>query len=193
MRAQTRDVINTLHIISQAYTPSYYVLMEDDFEICAHGLRALEYIIDRNNRVNPDWLGARTSFGLNGVILQGKDMLPFANYLEKHSSLRPPDHLLVEWIAGEKPESKEYKQSRKHTAFKFNLFDHLGKVSTLRPAQAMAFPRCWDRLGEPILFEVEAFKEKECPFDNVWPCEVEEGGILEPPIVWKVDKAKEKV
>ena len=45
---------------------------------------------------------------------------------------RPPDHLVVEWFAGETPEAAGHKKGRANIGFKFNLFDHIGVVSTLR-------------------------------------------------------------
>lgn len=32
---------------------------------------------------------------MNGIIVQAKDVLPFASYLEAHQDRRPPDHLVV--------------------------------------------------------------------------------------------------
>ena len=71
---------------------------------------------------------------MNGIIMRNSngDLQAFANYLEQHQRRRPPDHLVVEWFAGEKPQSKRYRNDRQHMAFRYNLFDHLGKTSSLR-------------------------------------------------------------
>lgn len=43
----------------------------------------------------PDWIAVRASFGMNGIFLQARDLLPFATYLEENQNRRPPDHLVV--------------------------------------------------------------------------------------------------
>lgn len=45
---------------------------------------------------------------------------------------RPPDHIMTEWSAGEAAESRAYKGNRPHMCFRYNLFAHQGKVSSLR-------------------------------------------------------------
>ncbi len=54
-------------------------------------------------------------------------------YTHSHAQVRrPPDHLVVEWFAGETEEAARHKNGRANIGFKFNLFDHIGLVSTLR-------------------------------------------------------------
>tara|TARA_B100001758_G_C17876893_1_gene336810 strand:- start:31 stop:462 length:432 start_codon:yes stop_codon:yes gene_type:complete len=125
------------------------------------------------------------SFGLNGALLHSNDALAYAAYLEKHITRRPPDHMLVEWFAGEKPErcgtivalaagvaarptlrvcmcvcvccgvrSKAYKGDRPHIAFRHNLLEHLGDISSLRSDKTPVYAACYEQLLDPVLFEV---------------------------------------
>jgi len=68
-------------------------------------------------------------------------------------------------------QSAALKRGRKHMAFRYNILHHLGVKSTLRAAKSKAFPMCYEELGEPTLFQVEAFNFKQCLNDDVWPCE----------------------
>lgn len=91
-----------------------------------------------------------------GALLHMADVPAFAQYLETHAARRPPDHLLVEWFAGETPESAAYIGTRVHYTSKYNLFEHAGTVSTLRGGKMPKFAVCYDYLEEPVLFEVRA-------------------------------------
>lgn len=148
-----------------------FLFSEDDMHLCPHGLDALKYMTDKAAAYMPDWFSIRCSFGLNGALFPGPDVSAFADYLIKHQARRPPDHLLVEWFAGETAESSSYRGSRRHMAFKYNVLDHYGAHSTLRSSLSPTYPRCFEPLVVPVVFEVEVFKPKECPGnEDVWPC-----------------------
>jgi len=145
--------------------------MEDDVSLCTNGLEAIRYLIQRATIFHGFWMSVRASWGLNGIITQGgSDVLNIASYFDKHQARRPPDHLIVEWLAGETVETLEYKGDRPHFVFKYNIFEHHGKVSSLRakPKQ-WNWPVCWTSLSS-ALFDVESFKIEDCPEDNIWPC-----------------------
>ena len=129
----------------------------------------------------------RLSFGLNGILMQTHDVSTFAAYMLAHQKRRPPDHLVVEWFAGETAESAAYKKQRHHFGFAHNLLEHLGTKSSLRASKQGLFPVCYEPLREPVVFKVEAYSEADCPKDDVWPCP----GMLgmperatDPPIGW---------
>ena len=176
VRAQTRDLVNTLTLVHNQFNPKYMMFMEDDFLLCKEGLSAFVYIIRRmNEQWNSlqGWNLVRFSFGFNGFILQRDDIQTLADYLLKHQLRRPPDHLLVEWFAGETDESAADKRGRVHAAYRYNLLDHMGQHSTLRDGIQPNYMRCWQPLTFPTIFEVEVFKN-ECAMQNsledLWPC-----------------------
>ena len=120
----------------------YYLFSEDDMRLCDHGLSALRYLINKATYYRKEWFAIRVSYGMNGIIMRNSngDLQAFANYLEQHQRRRPPDHLVVEWFAGEKPQSKKYRNNRQHMAFRYNLFDPLGKTSSLRTTLSPKYP-----------------------------------------------------
>ena len=77
---------------------------------------------------------------------------------------------MVEWMARETEASKRYLGARRNLAFRYNLLDHIGAVSSLRETASPTYPRCLDELKEPVLFRVEVFNALECPKDDLWPC-----------------------
>ncbi|CAM9281810.1 unnamed protein product, partial [Phaeothamnion confervicola] len=171
VRNQTRNLVGLLR--AAFGRASYYLFAEDDMALCAHGFAALEYAIDKSTRYHGDWLALRVSYGMNGIVIPDAELPFFADYLLKHQARRPPDHLVVEWFAGETPESREHKAGRQHTAFRFNLYDHRGAVSTLRAQERPAkYRKCFELLTEPAVFRVESFKINSCPRDDIWPCDV---------------------
>lgn len=171
VQQQTRDVAQLLRYVAEVHRPEFYLFMEDDFLLCPQGLEATRYLLNRATLSHGDWLAIRASFGLNGILLHGKDLVPLATYLDKHQARRPPDHLTSEWLLGETAEAAAHKRERAHLAFRYNLLEHVGAVSTLRKAPPRTkFPMCWRPLVAPVLFMAEAFKASACPADDVWPC-----------------------
>lgn len=172
VRQQTLDVIALLDALIEGLNPlpAHYMFMEDDFRLCPHALRTLEYLLDRAYRQDPDWIMVRVCFGLNGGVIQGRDLPVLADYLRDSVARRPPDHLLVEWFAGETPRSAAHKGTRTHFASRYNLLEHFGTVSSLRKQRQSQYAACYEELGDGVLFEVEAFKARECGHDDLWPC-----------------------
>jgi N-Acetylglucosaminyltransferase-IV (GnT-IV) conserved region len=172
VRKQTRNIVSIIR--KSEGKGKYYLFLEDDMRFCPSGLLAVQYLLDKSSRYHPNWLAIRASYGMNGIFIHSKDMHTFGNYLLKNQIRRPPDHLVVEWYAGESEESKEYKGKRANIGFRYNLFDHIGAVSTLRKEKSAIYPACYDELLEPTVFEVEAFSPHDCPHDDIWPCSVDQ-------------------
>lgn len=173
VRKQTR---NLAAVMQRAYSlfpegvGGYYMFLEDDMQLCRYGLVAAQYLLAKASRYHPNWLAIRASYGMNGIFLHMKDVHTFGAYLLKHQMRRPPDHLVVEWFAGETPEAKAYRGNRANVGFRHNLFDHIGVYSSLRSEIQTSFPRCYELLAEPTVFKVEAFDPLQCPRDDIWPC-----------------------
>lgn len=172
VRQQTRDIASVIGLAKNR--SDYYLFLEDDMRFCKNMVAVFRYILQKANDYHPNWLAIRASYGMNGLFMRNDngDLEVFGKYLLKHQVRRPPDHLVVEWFAGETPESKIYKGNRVNIGFRYNLFDHIGVSSTLRTAKQTSFPRCYDQLLEPTVFAVEAFSVRACPRDNMWPCKV---------------------
>jgi hypothetical protein len=189
VRKQTRDIASMLRITQGR--SQYFMFTEDDMKLCPQGLSAIRYALQRVSISYPDWLAIRMSFGMNGILMKGgNDIETFTNYLIKHQARRPPDHLVVEWFAGETAEAKEYKRGRAHVGFKYNIMNHLGAVSTLRSALSPAYPTCYDLLVPTTVFEVESYDMEKCPLDCITPCDPPidgrnfyqfDWGLLKPP------------
>mmetsp|Transcript_10072 Transcript_10072/g.20578 ORF Transcript_10072/g.20578 Transcript_10072/m.20578 type:complete len:462 (+) Transcript_10072:74-1459(+) len=171
VRKQTRNIASLMK--ESEGLGDFYLFTEDDMQLCDHGLVAIQYMLNKAELYAPDFMTIRASYGMNGIIMRDEDISSFSDYLLEHQARRPPDHLVVEWFAGEKPQSAALKRGRKHMAFRYNILHHLGVVSTLRSAKSKTFPMCFEELGEPTLFEVEAFNFRQCTNDDVWPCNVE--------------------
>ena len=142
-------------------------------ELCPHALFSIQYMLTKAERYFSNFMMIRCSYGMNGIIIRDEDMRSFGDYLVEHQVRRPPDHLVVEWFAGETEQSNKLKAGRAHLSFRYNILNHLGKISTLRDAHSKAFPICYEDLGEPTLFEVEAFDFLKCEDDDISPCNVD--------------------
>lgn len=178
VRKQTRSIAQVLK--RSKGLGKFYMFLEDDMLLCPNGFHSIQYMLSKASRYSPDWLALRASYGMNGIFIHDKDIAHFYHYLLDNQKRRPPDHLAVEWFAGETKVSRRYKNGRMNMAYRFNIFDHIGVSSTLRSVKQTSFPGCYDSLGEPTLFEVEAFDPRKCPRDDIWPCEYDKSAPTVP-------------
>lgn len=73
-------------------------------------------------------------------------------------------------MAKETQEARDYLGLRRNMAYRHVIFNHLGKVSSIRDGPTGDFPGCWTPLVYPVVFQAEAFDPKQCPEDDMWPC-----------------------
>jgi len=178
VRKQTRDIAALLQYVATSQSamaeeeeevtaPKLFLLVEDDFPMCPRALLDLEHAVATANQQYPGWFAMRVSHGLNGILLHTSDLQKFQRYLLKHQIRRPPDHLAVEWFTGETDESATDKQQRPHLTYRFDLFRHIGKVSSLQhggSSDVHAKPdSCHQQLVYSRLFKIEAFDLVRCP------------------------------
>jgi hypothetical protein len=177
---------------------AYYMFQEDDFRMCPRGIDSLAYGIaaashffgspppwpvsgggagaartGASSQPPPPTLGwnaLRVSFGLNGLLLPLADLPLLAAYYSQHVARRPPDHLSVEWFAGETAQSATDKAARPHVAFRYNLLEHFGRSSSLRDEGAPVYAFCYDELDGGVVFDVEAYRRDICGSEDVHPC-----------------------
>ena len=191
VRKQTRDIVTVMK--KSINLGKYYLFLEDDMRFCPSGLLAIQYLLSKASLYHPNWFAIRASYGMNGIFIHNSEIETFSGYLLKHQKRRPPDHLVVEWYAGETSESAVMKAKRANIGFRYNLFDHIGAVSTLRPELSGSFPHCYDELLVPTVFEVEAFNPVSCPQDDVWPCHTVPAHSRPPPLDWSSLKRRAHV
>ena len=180
--------------------------------LCPNALPSIQYMLGKAEKYKPNFMSIRASYGMNGIIIRDEDVKGFSEYLIQHQGemipkitlhvcrrpcfslhcflllllkkeRRPPDHLVVEWFAGETLQSISVKNSRSHFSFRYNILHHLGIVSTLRSEKSKSFPKCFEELGEPTLFKVEAFDYIKCRNDDISPCDVDEN-VKTPNVGW---------
>ena len=151
-RQQTCDVVSMMRrAVKEFPTCRWYMFMEDDFVMCDSALKALRHAAAKADAYNPGWSGLRISFGLNGVVVPCKDVPKMADFMLSKSSWRPADLLSVYWLASIANEGRLYMQGRKMSVYRYNMMNHIGRVSTYpgrtTGQQVNMFLKCYDMLN----------------------------------------------
>jgi len=177
VRQQTIDVVQMIRLV--APRSKYFMFMEDDFETCHNAIPAIQYVIDKANGYEPNWLALRVSYGMNGIIIKSTDALDFANYLWQHLARVPPDLLYREY--------RESHPGRPLMAYRFNLFNHIGTHSSLPRPDRPPFPQCHEGLDQVwSLSHDESFDIGMCPADDISPCARSSGNRgMVAPVDWR--------
>ena len=79
----------------------------------------------------------------------------------------------MEWFASETTKAKQHFNGRKNAAYRYQLWEHLGSVSSVGNA-ARHTPQCYETLGD-LMVPVETFQIAQCPKDDLSPCNKEHG------------------
>ena len=116
VQKQSCDLVGAFKALLDVQPPaSHLVLLEDDWLLCPHGLRAIHHAVDKSYLYDPKWLALRVSYGFNGIVVRQPDLPSLTAHLQLHFARRPPDHLLFEWFSGERQDTK-CANRRRHTA-----------------------------------------------------------------------------
>ena len=179
VRKQTVDVMGLLDVVIDDIPSEHMMFMEDDVALCDGGLEAIFYMIEKANRYNlpPDheeWTVLRASYGLNGIALHGKDVAAFRDFCIDNLFLVPIDLLVIEWFAG-KHGAEPYVGKRPWTRYRYNIFDHLGQVSTFEGRRERKTPACFAEYTQ-TLWPLEAWKP-DCAKDDISPCNKRPKGL----------------
>lgn len=146
-------------------------------ELCSGGLQALRYAANKA-RERDNFSVMRFSYGMNGLLFQARDLKVFGPYLLSRLATRPPDHIVVEWFASETAAARKYLKGRKNAAYRYQLWEHLGSVSSIGANHnAQVTPKCYELLAD-LMVPVEMYQVQQCPNDDVCPCQGHEAGRL---------------
>jgi hypothetical protein len=168
VRHQTYDLISLMKLAKNK--SRYFMFMEDDFPVCPKALDTFYYVLRKAKLYQPNWKAIRTSYGMNGIFVDGNELQSLAAFFDENVAHRPPDGLVVEWMCGKlSPTQETCEKPQRHFTFRWNLFRHIGAVSSLRQTGLQKFPGCWEEYSD-LLWEVDSFNVDDCNEDDLWPC-----------------------
>jgi len=170
VRYQTYDLISLMKLANNK--SKYFMFLEDDFPVCPKAFDTFYYIIRKATIYQPNWKAIRTSYGMNGIFIAGKELQSLATFFDTFVAHRPPDGLVVEWMCGgATPSTENCERPQRHLTFRWNIFKHIGAVSSLRQTGLQKFPGCWEFYSQ-LLWEVDGFNLRDCEEDDLWPCTI---------------------
>jgi len=106
---------------------SLFVVVEDDFEWCPDAIVHLQRILLKNSRdIKNNFSAIRFSYGLNGVLLQCRDVRPLFQYLLSKHHDYPIDWMLAMFWTKTESAGKKYYHDRKFYTYRYNLLRHIG-------------------------------------------------------------------
>eukprot|EP00656_Telonema_subtile_P004026 TRINITY_DN11831_c0_g1_i1.p1 TRINITY_DN11831_c0_g1~~TRINITY_DN11831_c0_g1_i1.p1 ORF type:complete len:451 (+),score=65.89 TRINITY_DN11831_c0_g1_i1:252-1604(+) len=169
-RQQTRDVAKLLQELSPRCGKAV-MLLEDDFEPCTRFVELSSHAIEQASKVDSDWSGIRVSFGMNGILLQCRDLLPLARYLVEEQLNMPVDLLTDEWHMKATKKTQLALGKRRCFFYKHNLLFHIGFVSTFKDRKERSGLLCGAKLALVNSFVAgTSFQQSVCPRADISPC-----------------------
>ena len=125
------------------------VFMEDDFVMCEDVSSHFIHVL--NKASDPElFSGVRFSFGLNGVLVQRRD-LPQMIYMCEEYAFKdfPIDNLLEEFLNKKTKMGKDYFKNREFFTYRYQLMEHIGKISSVgndrdQEMMDLTFPHCYE-------------------------------------------------
>ncbi len=151
----------------------FVLLMEDDFTWCTSVATHIVHILSGlRTYQNVPFSAVRISFGLNGLILWCSDLPAIYRMIDNEKTDGPPDTLLAEFLTGQTAAGKKYFASRTFMAYRYNLMEHIGMVSTVGNfgQDGRAIPQCFDILTSTGILQSERFDMVNCEEYKISPC-----------------------
>lgn len=141
--------------------------------MCEHGLQLIAHAIGRLNARNPKWSTLRVGYGMNGILLQCKDLQATIDYLYAEQIMMPVDLLTDEWhMRSTHKGQAHFPTDRKAYFFRFNLLYHIGSVSTFQGRAERESIACGAPLQLPNSFVPgTGFDSSMCSADDISPCD----------------------
>ena len=62
VRRQTRNIVTVIR--KSLHLAQFYLFLEDDMQICANGLLAIQYLLNKASRYHNNWMAIRASYGM---------------------------------------------------------------------------------------------------------------------------------
>jgi hypothetical protein len=153
------------------YTDEVYLYLEDDFTVCQNSETHIISLFYWALKHQKSWKSIRMGFGFSGLFMQCRDTESYLQHvwekcLNPESDVTPVDYSLAEyWTSLGRP------TDRQHYTFRYNLFDHIGAVSTVgNEADTNWNPKCFDAMNHYFNFYFEKFNVNECSAFMMSPC-----------------------
>ncbi|EFC47205.1 hypothetical protein NAEGRDRAFT_57357 [Naegleria gruberi] len=171
------DMIKTVDSNFRVKDNTPIAIMEDDFIMCEGAYYHFGRIFEKIHELESsgkDWVGYRFSFGLNGVLIQRKDLGSMLRFLERESETDTPiDWLLEQYFHQLNHYGKLRFQDRLFYIYRYQLMKHIGVTSSVGNERNIErnnvdFPNCMEPQTQSqllVLFQAEA-----CPNSYFFPC-----------------------